>query len=83
MPFMGVRSSWLIFARNWLLARLADSGHDVVAMYLTRGEAGIRGKAADVMAKTKTRIDVAPVSRAVAGLGAPAPGLGTVFAEAE
>ena len=29
-----------------------------------------------------TRIDVAPVSRPVAGLGAPAPGLGTVFAEA-
>ena len=29
-----------------------------------------------------TRIDVAPGSRAVAGLGAPAPGLGTVFAEA-
>jgi methylmalonyl-CoA/ethylmalonyl-CoA epimerase len=29
-----------------------------------------------------TRIDIAPPSRAVAGLGAPAPGLGAIFAEA-
>ena len=27
------------------MARLADLGHEVVALYLTRGEAGIRGKA--------------------------------------
>ncbi|HEV8379302.1 MAG TPA: PIG-L family deacetylase, partial [Tepidisphaeraceae bacterium] len=36
------------------MARLADLGHDVVAMYLTRGEAGIRGKAADAAAEIRT-----------------------------
>jgi len=36
------------------MARLADLGHDVVAMYLTRGEAGIRGKAADEAAQIRT-----------------------------
>jgi len=36
------------------MARLADLGHDVVAMYLTRGEAGIRGKAADESAQIRT-----------------------------
>src|SRR5437763_620444 len=29
------------------MARLADLGHEVVALYLTRGEAGIKGKSAD------------------------------------
>src|SRR3954462_13855221 len=36
------------------MARLADLGHDVVAMYLTRGEAGIRGKAADAAAEIRS-----------------------------
>src|SRR3954467_7733154 len=36
------------------MARLADLGHDVVAMYLTRGEAGIAGKAADEAAQIRT-----------------------------
>jgi LmbE family N-acetylglucosaminyl deacetylase len=35
------------------MARLADLGHDVVAMYLTRGEAGIRGKSADESAQIR------------------------------
>src|SRR6266516_4182263 len=36
------------------MARLADLGHDVVAIYLTRGEAGIRGKAADEAAQIRS-----------------------------
>jgi LmbE family N-acetylglucosaminyl deacetylase len=36
------------------MARLADLGHEVVAMYLTRGEAGIRGKGADEVAQIRT-----------------------------
>ncbi|HEV8291208.1 MAG TPA: PIG-L family deacetylase [Tepidisphaeraceae bacterium] len=36
------------------MARLADLGHDVVAMYLTRGEAGIRGKAAEAAAEIRS-----------------------------
>src|SRR5690349_19374305 len=36
------------------MARLADMGHDVVAMYLTRGEAGIRGKAAEAAAEIRS-----------------------------
>jgi len=37
------------------MARLADLGHEVVAMYLTRGEAGIRGKQADEAAAIRTK----------------------------
>src|SRR6266567_397266 len=36
------------------MARLSDLGHEVVAMYLTRGEAGIRGKAADAAAEIRS-----------------------------
>ncbi|HEV8605373.1 MAG TPA: PIG-L family deacetylase [Tepidisphaeraceae bacterium] len=36
------------------MARLADLGHDVVAMYLTRGEAGIRGRGAEAAAEIRT-----------------------------
>ena len=36
------------------MARLADSGHEVVALYLTRGEAGIRGKSHDEAAAIRT-----------------------------
>src|SRR5437763_16923599 len=36
------------------MARLADLGHDVVALYLTRGEAGIRGKSHDEAARIRT-----------------------------
>jgi LmbE family N-acetylglucosaminyl deacetylase len=37
------------------IARYADAGHDVVCLYLTRGEAGIRGKSADEAAAIRTR----------------------------
>jgi len=36
------------------MARLADLGHDVVAMYLTRGEGGIAGKSHDEAAQIRT-----------------------------
>lgn len=36
------------------MARLADAGHEVVALYLTRGEAGIRGKSHDEAAAIRT-----------------------------
>lgn len=36
------------------MARLADLGHEVVALYLTRGEAGIKGKEADAAAAVRT-----------------------------
>jgi LmbE family N-acetylglucosaminyl deacetylase len=36
------------------MARLADLGHDVVALYLTRGEEGIEGKGHDEAAKVRT-----------------------------
>jgi len=36
------------------IARYADLGHDVVALYLTRGEAGIRGKTAAEAAAIRT-----------------------------
>jgi LmbE family N-acetylglucosaminyl deacetylase len=36
------------------MARLADLGHDVVALYLTRGEEGIEGKGHDEAAKIRT-----------------------------
>lgn len=37
------------------MARFADSGHEVVALYLTRGEAGIRGKTAAEAAAIRTK----------------------------
>src|SRR5690349_5090803 len=37
------------------MARYADAGHDVVAIYLTRGEAGIRGKSAEEAAAIRTK----------------------------
>src|SRR3954465_9989867 len=37
------------------MARLADLGHQVAALYLTRGEAGIRGKQADDAAGIRTK----------------------------
>jgi LmbE family N-acetylglucosaminyl deacetylase len=36
------------------MARYADLGHDVVALYLTRGEAGIQGKSHDEAARIRT-----------------------------
>ena len=36
------------------MACLADQGHDVVSLYLTRGEAGIGGKKADEAARIRT-----------------------------
>jgi LmbE family N-acetylglucosaminyl deacetylase len=36
------------------MARLADLGHEVVALYLTRGEAGIKGKSHDQAASIRT-----------------------------
>jgi LmbE family N-acetylglucosaminyl deacetylase len=36
------------------MARLADLGHDVAALYLTRGEAGIKGKTHQVAATIRT-----------------------------
>jgi hypothetical protein len=36
------------------MARLADLGHEVVALYLTRGEAGVPGKAAAEAAALRT-----------------------------
>jgi LmbE family N-acetylglucosaminyl deacetylase len=48
------------------IARYADAGHDVVALYLTRGEAGIPGKSHDEAATIRT----AEVERACAILGA-------------
>jgi len=36
------------------MARYADAGHDVVALYLTRGEEGIEGKGHDEAAKIRT-----------------------------
>jgi LmbE family N-acetylglucosaminyl deacetylase len=36
------------------IARYADLGHDVVCLYLTRGEAGIRGKTHDQAAQIRT-----------------------------
>jgi LmbE family N-acetylglucosaminyl deacetylase len=48
------------------MARLADLGHEVVAAYLTRGEAGIPGTAHDEAARIRT----AEAERACAILGA-------------
>ena len=36
------------------IARFADSGHDVVILYLTRGERGIKGKAYDEAGRIRT-----------------------------
>src|SRR4051794_16334463 len=36
------------------MARLADLGHEVVALYLTRGEAGIAGKSHDEAAQIRS-----------------------------
>jgi LmbE family N-acetylglucosaminyl deacetylase len=48
------------------MARYADAGHDVVALYLTRGEAGIRRTSHDDAARIRT----AEAQRACALLGA-------------
>jgi LmbE family N-acetylglucosaminyl deacetylase len=50
------------------IARYADAGHDVIALYLTRGEAGIAGKTHDDAARIRT----AEAERASAILGAKA-----------
>jgi LmbE family N-acetylglucosaminyl deacetylase len=36
------------------MARYAELGHEVVSLYLTRGEAGIRGKNHDDAARIRT-----------------------------
>src|SRR3954468_23967016 len=36
------------------MSRYADLGHEVVALYLTRGEAGIKGKSAEEAAAMRT-----------------------------
>jgi LmbE family N-acetylglucosaminyl deacetylase len=36
------------------MARYADEGHDVVALYLTRGEAGVTGKSFQEAAAIRT-----------------------------
>lgn len=36
------------------MARYADAGHEVIALYLTRGEAGIRGKSHDEAARIRS-----------------------------
>jgi len=41
-------------AAGGAMARLADLGHDVIALYLTRGEAGIRGKSHEQAAAIRT-----------------------------
>ena len=41
-------------AAGGTMARYADLGHDVMALYLTRGEAGIRGKTHDQAAAIRT-----------------------------
>jgi LmbE family N-acetylglucosaminyl deacetylase len=41
-------------AAGGTMALLADQGHDVVALYLTRGEAGIRGKTHEEAAAIRT-----------------------------
>jgi LmbE family N-acetylglucosaminyl deacetylase len=41
------------------MARLADLGHDVIALYVTRGEAGIRGKTHAQAAAIRTREAIA------------------------
>ena len=50
------------------IARYADAGHEVVALYLTRGEAGIAGKTHDEAARIRT----AEAERACSILGAKA-----------
>ena len=45
------------------MARLADLGHDVVALYLTRGEEGIEGKGHDEAAKVRTAEVASPAVR--------------------
>ncbi len=40
IPFMGVRISWLILAKNSLLARLVDGKGQAVANLLQQGHAG-------------------------------------------
>jgi LmbE family N-acetylglucosaminyl deacetylase len=50
------------------IARYVDAGHEVLALYLTRGEAGIRGKTHEEAARIRT----AEVERACAILGAKA-----------
>lgn len=37
-----------------IMAKLADAGHEVVALYLTRGEGGIRGKSPEETAAIRT-----------------------------
>ena len=37
------------------MARYAEQGHEVVVLYLTRGEAGIKGKSHDEAAAIRTR----------------------------
>lgn len=56
------------------IARYADAGHDVVALYLTRGEAGIPGTAHDEAARIRT----AEAERASAILGATARFVGQI-----
>jgi LmbE family N-acetylglucosaminyl deacetylase len=41
-------------AAGGTVARYADLGHDVVCLYLTRGEAGMKGKTHEEAAKTRT-----------------------------
>ena len=50
------------------IARYVDAGHDVIALYLTRGEAGIAGKTHEEAARIRT----AEAERASAILGAKA-----------
>ena len=42
--FAGAHPDDMETAGGGTIARYADQGHDVVSLYLTRGEAGMRGK---------------------------------------
>ena len=57
------------------MARFAEAGGDVVALYLTRGEAGIPGKSAQEAARIRTR--EAEEACKILGLGRCLPGRST------
>src|SRR3954447_12580903 len=61
------------------MARYADLGHEVVAVYLTRGEAGIKGKTAEEAAAIRT----AEAQRACSILKASAVFAGQIDGKAE
>ena len=56
MPLSGVRISWLMFARNWFLARFASSAREIASVSFFRREETYAGRTMSPSSKPKPSV---------------------------